>query len=290
MRMRLLLGRDPTGRFLPWMVAFMVFLATLASIGAMAAQGLTERWTAGLSGSMTVQLPRPLDETERDRRLDLTLNVLKQTPGVSGAEILSEAQMRRLLEPWIGPEGLDPALPIPDLIAVTLQAGAEPDLAGLRARLAAVAPGASADDHRTWRESVGRLAERVRLVAAVILAAVLAAAVATVVFATRTGLAIHRRVVELLHVLGAEDRFVAAQFQIQAFRLACLGGVAGAAVAIGTVLGTELAVGQVDPMLMPHLSLDWQQWAGLALLPLAAALVAMATAGFTVLRALGRAR
>ncbi len=282
------LGRDPSGRFLSWIVGLMVYLAALALAGAMAAERLMQRWHADLSGSFTVQLPPPEDAGERELAIDRALRVLTETPGVAGAEVLDEAEMRRLIEPWLGPAAIGPELPIPVLIAVVLRP--EPPVAPeeLGRRLAAAVPGALVDDHRAWLDGVGTLARSVQLVAAAVVALVALAAIATVVFATRTGLAIHRRVVDLLHLVGAQDAYIARQFQTQALRLGLVGGVLGLALAAITLGAVEVVIGRLDRLLLAPLSLDPAEWLALGLLPPAAGAIAMLTARITVLRALGK--
>ncbi len=288
LRSDLPLGEDPSGRFLPWIVGLMVYLSALALAGAMATDRLAQRWNLGLAGSLTVQLPPPEDPAAREERIDRVLAVLTAAPGIAGAEVLDEAQMQRLLEPWLGPFGADLQLPIPDLVAVTLLPAPAVDLADLRARLSAAVPGALVDDHRAWLDSVADLARSVRLFAVTIVALVSAAAVATVVFATRTGLAIHHRVVELLHLVGARDSYVARQFQAQALRLGLLGGTLGVALAVVSLLAVGGILGRLDRLLLPTLQLEPLQWLVIALLPAAAGLIATMTARFTVLGTLGR--
>ena len=64
--------RDGSGRFLPWLIALMVYLAALASSGALALDGALERWDRGLAGTLTVELPpaqaRPRPSRRRARR------------------------------------------------------------------------------------------------------------------------------------------------------------------------------------------------------------------------------
>src|SRR3954465_6665855 len=50
---------DGSGRFLPWIIALMVYLAALALAGMMALHGAIERWDSALVGTLTVQLPPP---------------------------------------------------------------------------------------------------------------------------------------------------------------------------------------------------------------------------------------
>nr|HPI62841.1 hypothetical protein [Alphaproteobacteria bacterium] len=51
------LGQDSSGRFLPWIMAFMVYIGMLALASSLALDRLAARWNTGLQGSMTVMLP-----------------------------------------------------------------------------------------------------------------------------------------------------------------------------------------------------------------------------------------
>jgi cell division transport system permease protein len=282
------LGRDAAGRFLHWIVGLMVYLAALALAGTLAGERLTNTWHLELAGNVTVQIPAPAQADLRGVRLDQALGVLTDTPGVRGARVLDDRQMARLLEPWLGPAGLAAGLPIPDLISVALKPGATVDIETLRQRLGAVVPGAIVDDHREWIDAVERFARTVNIVAVLIVALVSLAAIATVVFVTRTGLAIHRRIIELLHLIGAQDDYIARQFQAQALRLALVGGAVGLGSALVTILALNMALQHIELGLFPALSLGARQWLVLGLLPVAAAAIAMLTARVTVLRALTR--
>ena len=55
------LQRDVTGRFLPWIIALMVYLAILALAGSMVLSDMAQRWDKGLAGTLTIQvLPCPM--------------------------------------------------------------------------------------------------------------------------------------------------------------------------------------------------------------------------------------
>jgi cell division transport system permease protein len=128
----------------------------------------------------------------------------------------------------------------------------------------------------------------VELLATIVVALVCLAAMLTVIFVTRTGLAVHRRVIEIVHLIGARDAYVAGQFQAHALRLGLIGGVAGAALAALTLIGLQRLFAGLGTPLLAGFGLSAAHWAALALLPLAAALVAMVTARVTVLRSLAR--
>lgn len=280
------LDRDSSGRYLPLLVAIMVYLAALAVAGALAMGKLAERWDSGLAGALTVQLPAAAEGG--DEKLESVLAALRTTPGVQSAEAMEEPAMSELLEPWLGEALLTGDLPLPRLIAVTVDTAAPPDLAGLQQRLLELAPGVLVDDHQQWLARLLDLARAVELMALVVVVLVVLAASIMVIFVTRMGLAAHQRSIELLHLIGAQDGYVARQFQNHALSFGLRGGVLGLIAALPTLYLARLLLQRIDSGLLPTLDLRPHEWAAFILLPPAAALVTMLTARVTVLRTLAR--
>lgn len=280
--------RDGSGRFLPWLIALMVYLAALAASGGLALERALESWDRGLAGALTIELPPAKDPGARD--LDLALKAIRAAPGVLAARPLGRDEIAKLLEPWLG-AALPQDLALPRLIDVRIDPAHGPDPAALAALVEKAAPGAVVDDHRLW---LGRLASLVRSTEATAIAILLligAASVLTVIFTTRTGLSVHRDVIELLHLMGAGDGYIAAQFDRQALRLGLAGGALGIALALATLFllgraGEAAAILGEDAATLPRLGLAAWDYAALAALPVAAAFLAMVTARLTVLRAL----
>lgn len=288
------LERDVTGRFLPWIIALMVWLAMLALAGAMAVSGMAERWDKGLAGTLTVQVaPRTGGddgtETEApDGRVAAALDLLRATPGVAAAEPLGGEEVAGLLSPWLGEDAALDDLPVPALIDVRLSGDPSVDIPALSDRLAEAVPGAQVDDHQAWLGDLLSFARTLEALAVAVVALVGAAAMAAVIFVARAGLAIHARVVELLHLIGASDHYVARQFQRHVLGLALRGSIGGALLAALTLLGLRFAGGDLLGGLLPAVALSATQMAALAVVPAAAALTAAATARATVIRSLER--
>jgi len=284
------LGKDGSSRFLPWIVGAMVYLAALALAGVLAAGELVSGWRAELTGALTIELPQPVEATEADRqaRLQRVLDVLTATPGVAHAEVLGPDAMAELIGPWLGPDATAADLPLPDLVAVELAGDATIDSAALTQRLTEAVPEARLDDHRDWLERAERLSWLVRMLAMLVLGFVSAAAALAVLFVTRTGLDIHREVIELVHLLGAPDRYIARQFQHHALAQGFVGGLLGLAAGAATITAIGWLAAVLGGGLVPLARLGWTDWAIIASLPVAAALVAMLTARIAVLRILGR--
>ncbi|MEA2778540.1 MAG: cell division transport system permease protein [Rhodospirillaceae bacterium] len=275
------------GVFLPAIIGFMVFLAGIALTGSLALENLLRHWQGSIEASVTAQLPPVEGESAaaaRSRR-EGALALFAQMPGIESAALLSETEKARLLSPWLGADiaGLD--LPLPDLIAVVTAPGAKLDLAALTAKLQAVSPGASLDDHAGLRNGIAGIARAATLAMLGLLLLIGAAAAATVFFVARAGFAAHRRVIDILHLIGAHDGYIAGQFQRNALVRGLAGGAVGAFVAAAIF---EAARRWLPGIEAQEVALTPTQWGMLALLPLGAALLAMATARYTVLRALRR--
>jgi cell division transport system permease protein len=284
------LDKDASARFLPWLIAFMVYLATLALAAAIAVSNVTQAWDSGLAGKLTVQIPPAAEDggAGQTARIDAVLDALRQTPGVRSAEQLSQQQMAELLRPWLGDAADSAELPLPALIAVEVAPERAPELSSLQRRLDRAAAGTRVDDHQRTLGRLLEVARTLQLLAVLVVVLVGAAAVVTVVFVTRTGLSIHRNVIELLHLIGAHDAYVARQFQRHALRLGLTGGLIGLALGAATLWALARWVGQEAGAIVPELTLSRTQWLSLAAVPLAATLVAMLTARVTVLRTLAK--
>jgi len=277
--------RDQSTRFLPWIVALMVFLGALMFAGALVVSDTIDSWDSTLTGRMTVQIPH---DAATDDAFGALTAMLNATPGVRDTRRVPDAEAQSLLVPWLGEEVVNSGLPIPALIDVEIAAGARIDPELLAARLSGAVPGTTVDDHRAWLSALINIGRTIEILAFVILGLIAAAAVVAVVFTTRSGLAVHAAIIELLHQMGAHDRYIAGQFQLQAMMLAARGGLAGA-LAAGVVLLVFAWVGQgIDAAFLPPVTLSAAEWLALLVVPLGAVAIAMLTARLTVLRALAR--
>lgn len=288
-------GADSAARLLPWIVAVMIYIAGLAIAGAFVLSDFADRWEEGLSGSITIQIPPSnalnIADSLREETISRVLAALADTSGVAEAQPLADEEMRRLLAPWLG-VGIDPRdLPLPVLISVQLEDGftlADSQKRDLNRRLQAIDPTILIDDHGQWQARLVSFLGTLRTVAAVLVVIVGIAGVVMVVFATRGGLLAHHNSIELLHLIGARDRYIAQQFQSQAFRAGLFGGLLGIAATAVTVILLGRGAVATGTILPGFAVLSFFSWLVLAALPILSAFVALLAARWTVLRALAR--
>ena len=128
-----------------------------------------------------------------------------------------------------------------------------------------------------------------RLVALSIVALLSATAIAVIAFATHAALLARRDIVDVLHLSGAEDRYIAGLFERRFWVLALQAGLGGAVAALmitALIVFTGGGSNSVEIQLLPRLSLDFWDIVILLVTPIAAGLAARIAARLTVLASL----
>lgn len=212
-------------------VAIMTFLASLTTGAVMLVRTNAADWQAEVLREVTIQI-RPIEGRNLDAAVKEASDIARGFAGVSGVRPYSQAESARLLEPWLGSGLALDELPVPRVIVVKLASGAEIDLAALRKALADKVPGATVDDHRGWIARMRAMADFVVVGGIIVLGLVIAVTILCVNFATRGAMAANRPVIEVLHFVGAQDRFIAGQFQRHFLWLGLKGGAIGGVAAI----------------------------------------------------------
>jgi cell division transport system permease protein len=261
-----------------FVVAALCFLACLTAMGVLAADRAAAGWTGQLTGEATV-IVRPRGGETPDAAAARAAEVLAGTAGVAEARALEPAKAYDLIRPWLGDVSDLEDLPVPRLVAVTLDARHPADAKQLSAALAGQKVDATVDDHSIWIKDIRRAGGLVRWLGVGVFLLIAAAAGAVIAFATRAGLAARRDVVEVLHLAGAEDGFIARLFQVRFAQMAGYAGLLGAIAAV--VLGAALRIAGGGEGLTPALPLAWSDLLAVVPCPLLAAIVAAVAAQLT---------
>ena len=229
-----------SARALIGVVAIMTFLASL-TIGAVAlVRAAALEWQSGVAREMTVQI-RPAAGRDMEMDVAKATTIARAFPGVSDVKPYSREESTRLLEPWLGSGLQFEDLPIPRIVVVRIAPGAVPDISELRKSLAEQIPTASLDDHRGFVARMRAMSDAALLLGIAVLVLVLLATVLSVTFATRAAMATNRHVIEVLHLIGAKDSFIASHFQRHFLQLGFKGGLLGGSAAIALFVLADLA-------------------------------------------------
>jgi cell division transport system permease protein len=225
-------------------VAIMTFLASLTTGVVMLVRAAANEWQADVAREVTIQI-RPAAGRDIEADVAKAAAIARASPGVSEVRPYSREETMQLLEPWLGTGLSLDDLPVPRVIVVRIASGAAPDLAQLRQALGDEIAGASLDDHRGFVARMRAMSGAVLAGGVGVLLLVFAATVLSVTFATRAAIATNRPVIEVLHLIGAKDDFIAGHFQRHFLQLGLKGGLIGGGAAIALFALAELAGGRL---------------------------------------------
>jgi cell division transport system permease protein len=219
------------GRALVAVVAIMTFLASITTGTVLLVSASAAEWQSEVASEITIQV-RPLPGRDIDRDAAAVVEAMRAQPGILEVRPFTKNESAKLLEPWLGSGFSLDDLPVPRVIVARVQPGTVLDLAALRSRATQVAPTASVDDHRAWIDRMRSMTGATVLAGIGILALVIVATIISVSFATRGAMAANRPIIEVLHFVGAGDRYIANRFLRHFLRLGLEGGVIGGGIAM----------------------------------------------------------
>ena len=281
----------PEGRLsgpMPWVIAIMLFLTLLVAAAGLTLAEAARQGGQDLARHVTVQIIEA-DPAQRAAQRAAVTRTLRNMDSIAEVKPVPDADVRALLEPWLGRGIIDADVPVPALVDVRF--GSVPTaetLTRLQSTLRSVAPNIRVDSHSSWMAPFFELMRALLWLAAAVFLLLLVATSAVVVLAVRSTLNTHRETIAIMHMMGGTDVQAARLFQRRVALDALLGGIVGfmvAAVVIMTVGGRFAAV---EPGLLSGAHFPYYGWAILALIPLAVMALAMLMARMTVISALKR--
>lgn len=283
-----------TGRSLTLVIAIMCFLACLTAGAVWMIKQSADAWLRDIASEVTVQV-EPRDKVDTDKAVLDVVMFLEKQAGIRAATPLSLEASTALLEPWLGNSEALKSLPVPRLVAIELNRVEPPNLAEISAALSRDFKGVTLDDHRRWQQQIRAVTGSFALGGIAILLLVAAATTAVIVSATKSAMASNREIVEVLHFVGATDKFISREFEKHFLRLGIKSGIVGASSAMLVFLGMPaimelLGGGSISALEMQRLigtgSLDPMGYVLLGLVVVIIAALCMVTSRMGVYRIL----
>lgn len=264
-----------------FVVSALCFLAVLSALMAKSTYGAARSWTAEVQGELTVSL-MDIDS----RAVEDVIEIISATDGVVKATRLSKADIDALLAPNFGQRGLPSGLPLPHIISVQSHPNAVDVGPNIKRRLTEAGFASVVDEHTDWARDVQRVLSIGRWIAILAVALLSATAVGVIAFATHAALLARKDIVEVLHLSGADDRFISKLFERRFWVLGLRAGTVGALVALGAVAMTILILQSNSDRagLLPELSLDFFDLLILVLTPILAGIAARSATRITVMQ------
>ena len=282
-------AQNVAGRALVSVIAIMTFLSCLTLGAVTLVRDTAAVWESQISREATIQI-KPAEGLDMEAALEKAAGIARGFPGITGARIVDREATARLLAPWLG-TGLNlDELPVPRLVIVTINEDYPPNFARLREAVTSEMPQASLDDHRTWVDRLVTMARTTVTIGIAALALMLTATVLSVVFATRGAMAGNGHIIEVLHLVGAEARFIAKEFRRHFLTTGMKGAAAGGLAAIFVFIlvsfwsARNMATPEADQAtaLFGNFAIGASGYAGVALIVLLVGILTAATSHMTV--------
>ena len=215
------------GNALTVVIAIMSFLACLTAGAVYMVNQSANAWVNDIASEITVELD-PINTADIEKKMTLVSLFLAKQKGITRVKPLTADDSAKLLEPWLGQSSALAALPIPRLIAVEIDRSNPPDIQLIKSALSQNFEGVTLDDHRRWQAEIKTITRTAALGGLAVLSLVAAATIAVIVSATRSAMASNREIIEVLHFVGANERFISREFERHFLGLGVRAGLMGA--------------------------------------------------------------
>lgn len=279
---------ENTSLFLQIIISIAVFIFAITLSGVLSINSMISNWNRSILGSLTVQI-MPINNANKEKAKAETLayeekavEFLKSVNGVLKVTPLSDSQLDELLRPWLGDEVNITELPTPRIIDVKISPNAKVDFAQLAQDLAIASPQASLDNHKLWLNKLIAFADGINLIATTILLLVSAITSGAIFYTTQMSLGLHRNIIEILHIIGAKDTYIAQQYAKRMAFLGFIGGIIGLFFAIPAIFFLSNLATAIEGGIISDAKLSFFDWSIIISLPFLSMFIAMITAYYTV--------
>jgi len=280
--------------FLALLVGLMCFLVMIAVSASFALSAMSERWSSGLENKITIEIPAETANGDpRDKKTLTALSeqvqaMLAEIPNIKSIEPLSDADVSELVKPWLGEDLPLSDIPLPALISIETHNSDDANLDSLAVKLKNISGNIRLDTHEDWLLHLLRFTKTLQLTTFLISLIVGITTIIAIAGAVKARLAVLGEQIELLHLIGATDRYIAKQFQTYSFFVSLKGSIIGALVCGVFLLFIGMLFGDMAANLLPDFHLSFRQVMLLCCVPIIISFFAMMTARHTVMSALGK--
>lgn len=287
------LHQDEGTGFLIVLVALMAFLSTIVLSFSFSLTQIMDSWSEGLENKMTIEIPAKADgalrsDAEIKALQQAVLDKLASVDTIDTLEPLEDQTLKNLVQSWLGQSSFFDELPMPALISVQLKSSSPAIISALDEVVKGIDPQAHIDTHESWLSDLFRLTGSMQVALLVVVIVIGMTTIAAIAGAMKAQVEIHRDDVELLHLMGAHDRYIVRQFIRHAGLLSLngsLSGVGGALVILGII---HLVFKEQHYSFMPDIAFGAAELTMLGMIPVAIGVISALSARFTVLQVLSK--
>lgn len=227
-------GNFKESLFLIFVIAIMAFIMTLAVSIFILLSGVSDKWEEGVEGKFTIEIPSASKSGElypQEDMKQITEQIkksLSKLNGIEKIEVLNEKEVSEMLAQWFGDTIEFAGLSMPRLINAEINSKSEEETLKAVNKIIADSKGrAVLDTHEIWADNLTRMIDMIRASSLFVTLVIIVATIATIAGAVKNQLYIKSGEVEILHMIGAKDKYIIKQFMIYSVLQSIKGATAG---------------------------------------------------------------
>ncbi|AIL13316.1 hypothetical protein IM40_07125 [Candidatus Paracaedimonas acanthamoebae] len=269
-------------------LGLMVFLITLCLSSSILLERSLQTWRhEATQGFTVIVLSAPDPQQQFFQQIEL-MKFLKKIPGVLNIEIITQEKRTSIFDHWTYSASTPYSSLSFQAIEATLDSRVKMSFPEISSTLETNFPNARFEAGRKSKETFLKITQVAQISVMILAGLIGIAAIFTIAFTTHAGLIIHERVIEILRLIGAEDRFIAKQFQRHALNLSVKGGILGCSL---SALFYSILTSTIDLSLLSLTSKTFpyaEIWSIIMFSPILVAVIIMISARTTVMFALSQ--
>lgn len=270
-----------------YMYLFVIVLALVMAINAM-----VTNWEKDILGAITIQIipiedeHKKIDTDKTEEQLNKVLQFVENAKGVKSVNVIDDKTVEKLMTPWLGNKVDISSLPIPQLLDVQLKEDVEINYDEMTQGLHKITNNASIDNHRLWLNRLLKFAGSLKTLALCVLIMVTGICAFSIYYSARTSLGINLNFIEILHIIGAKDDYIAKQYAKSYAKIGFFSGIIGLIFAIPSIVLVSKYGISTGSGLLNSASLSTLHWLIIMITPLFSMSYSMVTAYYTVRKSL----
>jgi cell division transport system permease protein len=262
-------------------------LACLIVLLAMSALRTSNQWSDTLRTSYTVEL-KPIEGADPQDQLKTAMIVLKNDPDMLDVTPMQKKEVESLMSPWLGNAPLD-GLPLSQLVKVRIKPDHPQDTLERLSKSVTDIPGGSIESYHAALVEFETAAQNIKFASVSALLMLFVMCGAIIIIAIRASVVDNRHVIDLMHLMGAEDRLIRKVFQTVFNRWCYQGCAIGLGITLfilGVMALTASMNGMKELFLFSQLTPNFYNLLSLSAVPLSVIVMNMTTTQYSLRRIL----
>ena len=275
---------DINKSFLPFVTAFMVFIASIIFATSLIGNSFTNDWNKYLKNNVSIQVLPDFKAKHLEKDIELRIkniiNILKITPGIKSYSVMDKTETENLIKPWI--ENFPNDLILPRIINIEISPIIPFDAKKLITELEIYSKNIKFETYSDWMYEIQSSITAVQILLGLIVIIILITVAITISYATRSGLNINKKVINIMHMVGATDDYISKEFSKQMMKLALIGGSVGYLFSCFIIFIIKISTSYITNKIIVNFEFSNEIYLYVLIIPVIAGVIAKVSAMLTI--------